>query len=88
MAQVRDVDENAHHFLPERVVFTGGSQEQMRRTTELQGKKNSIVQQEMGGIVRIGMGIIAQDAVFNPSPLPDLQVGPGLKFCLAMDMVK
>ena len=60
----------------------------MRRTTELQGKKNSIVQQEMGGIVRIGMGIMAQDAVFNPSPLPDLQVGPGLKFRLAMDMAK
>ena len=38
-----------------------------------------------GGIVTL---MLSQEAVANPSPLPELQVGPSFKLHLAMDMVE
>ena len=76
------------HFLPESVVMLGGFRDQLRGQTERQGNKLPMVPLEIGGGGEELTGREAQEKVANPDPLPDLQVRPGFKLHLAMDMAK
>ena len=71
---------------PESIFTPVGFQDQPWVATECLGKIPSTVQQDMGGEGIKITGIMAQKAVANPYPLLELQVSPGFKLRLAIDV--
>ena len=76
------------NFLPERVVLPRVFQDQPQVTTEHLGKRVPTVHQYMVGGGSTITGRLSQETVANPAPIPEMQVRPGFKLRLAMDMAK
>ena len=73
------------NFYPKSVVVHGGFKNRQGLGKNAQVREPPTEQQEKGGGRKI-IGRLAQEAEANPDPLPELQVGPGFKLRLAMDM--
>ena len=87
MAPAGDTDKNDHHqkFLSQERSRAWGFQEQKRAGKERPGKRTPHRTARKRRRDKI-TGRLAQEAEANPDPLPELQVGPGFKLRLAMDM--